>query len=98
MNKAVRKGRTAAEVDRVIQWLTGYDTDGLKAVLDSEASYESFFDEAPQMNPNRTKIVGAICGVRVEHIEEPLTREIRYLDKLIDELAKGKPLERILRE
>ena len=98
VNKAVRKGRTAVEVDQVIQWLTGYDTDGLIAVLDSEANYETFFAEAPQMNPNRKKIVGTICGVRVENIEEPLMQEIRYLDKLIDELAKGKTLEKILRK
>lgn len=98
VNKAVRKGRTAEEVDAVIRWLTGYDAAGLNAVLDSEASYEVFFSQAPRMNPNRKKITGVICGVRVENIEEPLMQEIRYLDKLVDELAKGKKMEKILRE
>ena len=98
VNKAVRKGRTADEVDQVIQRLTGYDLDGLKAVLDTEVSYEVFFAKAPMLNPNRKKITGTICGVRVENIEEPLMREIRYLDKLVDELAKGKGLEKIFRE
>ena len=98
VNKAVRKGRTAEEVDQVVQWLTGYDTDGLKAALAAEVSYEAFFAEAPRLNPNREKITGTICGVRVENIEEPLMREIRYLDKLVDELAKGKSLEKIFRE
>ena len=98
VNKAVRKGRTAEEVDQVIRWLTGYDQDGLKAALDAEVSYETFFAEAPTLNPNREKITGTICGVRVENIEEPLMREIRYLDKLVDELAKGKSLEKIFRE
>ena len=98
VNKAVRKGRTADEVDQVIHWLTGYDSDRLKAVLKSDASYEVFFAEAPDMNPNRKKITGTICGVRVENIEEPLMQEIRYLDKLIDELAKGKSLEKIFRK
>ena len=98
VNKAVRKGRTAEEVDTVIRWLTGYDTAGLKAVLDAEVSYEVFFGQAPRMNPNRKKITGVICGVRVENIEEPLMQEIRYLDKLVDELAKGKKMEKILRE
>ena len=98
VNKAVRKGRTAEEVDQVIQWLTGYDSDGLKAALDAEVSYEAFFAKAPMLNPNRKKITGTICGVRVENIEEPLMREIRYLDKLVDELAKGKSLEKIFRE
>ena len=98
VNKAVRKGRTAEEVDQVIQWLTGYDADGLKTALDAEVSYEAFFAKAPMLNPNRKKITGTICGVRVENIEEPLMREIRYLDKLVDELAKGKSLEKIFRE
>ena len=98
VNKAVKKDRTADEVDRVIEWLTGYDADGLKAVLDREASYEAFFAEAPRLNPNRKKITGTVCGVRVESIEEPLMREIRYLDKLVDELAKGKSLEKIFRK
>ena len=98
VNKAVKKGRTADEVDQVIQWLTGYDPDGLKAALYAEVSYEVFFAEAPMLNPNRKKITGTICGVRVENIEEPLMQEIRDLDKLIDELAKGKSLEKIFRE
>ena len=98
VNKAVRKGRTAEEVNQVIRWLTGYDQDGLKAALDAEVSYETFFAEAPMLNPNRKKITGTICGVRVENIEEPLMREIRYLDKLVDELAKGKSMEKIFRE
>ena len=98
VNKAVKKGRTADEVDQVIQWLTGYDPDGLKAVLDAEVSYEVFFAKAPMLNPNREKITGTICGVRVENIEEPLMQEIRYLDKLVDELAKGKSMEKIFRE
>ena len=98
VNKAVRKGRTAEEVDQVIQWLTGYDPDGLKAALDAEVSYEVFFAKAPMLNPNRKKITGTICGVRVENIEEPLMREIRYLDKLVDEMAKGKSLEKIFRK
>ena len=98
VNKAVKKGRTADEVDHVIQWLTGYDLDGLKAALDAKVSYEVFFAKAPMLNPNRKKIIGTICGVRVETIEEPLMREIRYLDKLVDELAKGKSLEKIFRE
>ena len=98
VNKAVKKNRTADEVDRVIEWLTGYDADGLKAVLDREVSYEVFFAKAPRLNPNREKITGTVCGVRVENIEEPLMREIRYLDKLVDELAKGKSLEKIFRE
>ena len=92
VNKAVKKGRTAEE------WLTGYDPDGLKAALDAEVSYEVFFAKAPMLNPNREKITGTICGVRVENIEEPLMREIRYLDKLVDELAKGKSLEKIFQE
>ena len=98
VNKAVRKGRTNDEVDQVIQWLTGYDSDGLKAALDAEVSYEVFFAEAPKMNPDRKKITGTICSVRVEDIKEPLMQEIRYLDKLIDELAKGKSLEKIFRK
>ena len=98
LNKAVRKGRTTDDVNQVIQWLTGYDSDGLKAVLDAETSYEVFFADAPKMNLDRKKITGVICGVRVENIEEPLMQEIRYLDKLIDELAKGKSLEKIFRK
>ena len=98
VSKAVKQGRTADEVNKVIEWLTGYDSDGLKAVLDAEVSYEVFFAEAPKLNPDRKKITGTICGVRVENIEEPLMQEIRYLDKLVDELAKGKSLEKIFRK
>ena len=95
--KAERKGRTKAELDEIIHWLTGYDADGLERVLDDKTDFETFFAEAPRMNPARTHITGLICGVRVEEVEEPLMREIRYLDKLVDELAKGKKMERILR-
>ena len=95
--KAERKGRTRAELDQIIHWLTGYDAAGLKAVLADERDFETFFARAPRMNPARSGITGVICGVRVERIEEPLMREIRYLDKLVDELAKGKAMEKILR-
>ena len=95
--KAERKGRTQAEVDTIISWLTGYDADGLASVLRDETDFETFFAEAPQLNPARSRITGTICGVRIEEIEEPTMREIRYLDKLIDELAKGKAMEKILR-
>lgn len=95
--KAERKGRTREEVDRIIHWLTGYSEQGLAAVLDSGTDFETFFAEAPAMNPARSLITGVICGVRVEEIEEPTMREIRYLDKLVDELAKGKRMEKILR-
>lgn len=95
--KAERKGRTKAELDEIIHWLTGYDADGLERVLDDKTDFETFFAEAPRMNPARDQITGLICGVRVEEVEEPLMREIRYLDKLVDELAKGKKMERILR-
>jgi hypothetical protein len=98
VTKAERKGRTKQEVDAIIAWLTGYDAAGLKAVLEDRTDFETFFAEAPRLNPNRELITGVICGVRVEEIEEPLMREIRYLDKLIDELAKGKTMEKILRE
>jgi hypothetical protein len=97
ITKAEKKGRTKEEVDQIIAWLTGYDAAGLKAVLDNSTDFETFFAEAPRLNPNRTQITGVICGVRVEEIEEPLMQEIRYLDKLIDELAKGKKMEKILR-
>jgi hypothetical protein len=95
--KAERKGRRRGEVDEIICWLTGYSTQELQAQLHRAADFEAFFAEAPAMNPARTQITGTVCGVRVEEIEEPLMREIRYLDKLIDELAKGKAMERILR-
>lgn len=95
--KAEKKGRTKAEVDEIIRWLTGYSQGGLDKVLADGTDFEAFFADAPAMNPARSMITGVICGVRVEQIEEPLMREIRYLDKLIDELAKGKPMEKILR-
>ena len=95
--KAERKGRTKAELDEIIHWLTGYDADGLERVLDDKTDFGTFFAEAPRMNPARTQITGLICGVRVEEVEEPLMREIRYLDKLVDELAKGRKMEKILR-
>lgn len=96
--KAEKKGRTKEEVDKIILWMTGYDEEGLHKVLREEKTVEYFFQEAPKLHPNRTLIKGVICGVRVEEIEDPLMREVRYLDKLIDELAKGKAMEKILRE
>ncbi|MBJ7354755.1 MAG: DUF2200 domain-containing protein [Thermoleophilaceae bacterium] len=95
--KAEKKGRTKAEVDQIICWLTGYTKLGLHSVIKKQTDIESFFDEAPELNPSRNLITGVICGVRVEEIEEPTMQEIRYLDKLIDELARGKPMEKILR-
>ena len=95
--KAEKKGRTRAEVDAIIRWLTGYSPQALDAVLDNRTDFERFFADAPAMNPARAQITGVICGVRIEDIEEPLMREIRYLDKLVDELAKGKAMEKILR-
>lgn len=95
--KAERKGRSKAEVDEVTSWLTGYTTQQLDTLADSEITYGDFFRQAPEMNPNREKITGVVCGIRVENIEDPLMREIRYLDKLVDELAKGKAMEKILR-
>jgi hypothetical protein len=95
--KVERKGRTAAEVDQVIRWLTGYSQQELEALLAARTDFETFFAEAPLLNPSRALIKGVICGVRVEDIEEPTMREIRYLDKLIDELAKGKAMEKVLR-
>jgi hypothetical protein len=95
--KAERKGRTQAEVDQILRWLTGYDSAGLQSQLERQTDFQTFFAEAPGLNPNRKQITGVVCGVRVEEVEEPLMQEIRYLDKLVDELAKGKPMERILR-
>ena len=97
VNKAVRKGRTQEEVDEVISWLTGYDRDAIKTLSVSGIDYASFFQKAPELNPRRELIKGIICGIRVEEIEEPLMKEIRYLDKLVDELAKGKAMDKILR-
>lgn len=95
--KAEKKGRTKAEVDEIIRWLTGHSQKTLDAALKKKTSFEDFFAQAPKMNESRSLITGVICGVRVEDIEEPIMREIRYLDKLIDELAKGKSMEKILR-
>lgn len=97
VQKAERKGRTKAEVDEVICWLTGYDEAGLQEQIDKNVDYRTFFDEAPQMNPNTELITGVVCGIRVENIEDPLMQKIRWLDKLVDELAKGKAMEKILR-
>lgn len=96
--KVEKKGRTKAEVDEVIQWLTGYSQKKLEAQLEKRTDIETFFAQAPTLNPLRVLIKGIVCGVRVEDIQEPLMREIRYLDKLIDELAKGWPMEKILRK
>ena len=97
VQKAERKGRTKAEVDEVICWLTGYDASGLQSLLNKEVDIATFYAEAPQMHPNRDLIKGVVCGVRVESIEDPLMKKIRQLDKLIDELAKRKAMEKILR-
>jgi hypothetical protein len=97
VQKAEKKGRTKEEVDTVICWLTGYSQRELEGQLKAEKDIESFFNEAPKLNPSRTLIKGVVCGIRVETIEDPLMREIRYLDKLVDELAKGKTMEKILR-
>ena len=96
--KAEKKGRTREEVDQVTAWLTGYTPEELARLEQSDMSYGDFFRNAPALNPNRTLITGKICGVRVEEIEDPLMRDIRYLDKLVDELAKGKAMEKILRK
>jgi hypothetical protein len=95
--KAEKKGRTKAEVDRIIRWLTGYSQRTLEGQLERQTTYEDFFAQAPQMNPSRIMITGVVCGVRIESIEEPTMREIRYLDKMVDELAKGKAMDKILR-
>jgi hypothetical protein len=97
VRKAEAKGRTQAEVDEVICWLTGYDEAGLRRQLDAAADFETFFAQAPAMNPNTALIKGVVCGVRVEEVDDPLMQQIRWLDKLIDELAKGKAMEKILR-
>ena len=96
--KAEKKGRTKAEVDEIICWLTGYTQGELERLLKNKTDFETFFADAPKLNPSRTLIKGVICGVRIEEIEEPTMREIRYLDKLIDELAKGKTMDKILRK
>jgi len=98
IKKAERKGRTKAEVDEIIRWLTGYSQKELDTQIEKEVDFETFFAKAPKLNPARTLITGLICGIRVEEIKEPLMQEIRYMDKLIDELAKGKPMNKILRK
>lgn len=98
IQKAERKNRTKEEVDRIICWLTGYDQAGLQQQIEQENDLETFFAQAPVIHPNSALIKGVVCGVRIEEIEDPLMRKIRYLDKLIDELAKGKPMEKILRQ
>jgi hypothetical protein len=96
--KAEKKSRTKAEVDQVIRWITGYSQADLQVQLEKQTDFETFFAQAPRLNPARSQITGVVCGVRVENIEEPTMREIRCLDKLIDELARGKPMEKILRK
>lgn len=98
IQKAEKKGRTKEELDTIICWLTGYDQNALQQHIDKKTDFESFFAQAPQIHPNASKITGVICGYRVEEIEDPLMQKIRYLDKLIDELAKGKAMEKILRK
>lgn len=97
ITKAEKKEHTRAEVDKITCWLTGYSTENLAELMESDITYGDFFLQAPELNPNRKLIKGVICGIRVEDIEEPLMQEIRYLDKLVDELTKGKALEKILR-
>lgn len=98
LTKAWKKGRTKAEVDEIIYWLTGYNESQLEEILLSQVNFETFFSQAPKINPNCSKITGVICGYRVEEIKEELMQQIRYLDKLVDELAKGKAMEKILRQ
>ena len=98
IQKAEKKGRTKAEVETIIFWLTGYDKQALQKIIDQKIDFETFFAQAPQLNPNVSKITGVICGYRVEEIEDKLMQKIRYLDKLVDELAKGKAMEKILRK
>lgn len=98
LTKVEKKGRTREEVDEVISWLTGYDREDIQRILDEKTNFEDFFGQAPQINPNASKITGLICGYRVEEIEDPFTQQVRYLDKLVDELAKGKAMEKILRK
>jgi hypothetical protein len=98
VEKAERKNRAREEVDQVIRWLTGYDQAGLQRQIDEGHDFETFFAQAPALHPKRTLITGTVCGVRVENIEDPLMQQIRFLDKLVDELAKGRPMEKILRQ
>ena len=97
ITKVERKWRTKAELDEVIEWLTGYDAGWLARVLKEQVDFETFFREAPKLNPNRPLITGTICGYKIQEIEDPLMRNIRYLDKLVDDLAKGKPMEKVLK-
>lgn len=97
IKKVERKDRTKEEVDEIIRWLTGYSDEALQAQIEKEVNFEEFFDQAPELNPARREVKGVICGVRVEDIEEPLIQEVRYMDKMIDELAKGKKMDKILR-
>lgn len=97
VKKAETKGRTKEELDQVFRWLTGYTPKGLEKVIEKKISFRDFFEKAPKFNPNASLITGVVCGIRVENIEDPLMQKIRYLDKLIDELAKGKKMEKILR-
>lgn len=98
IQKAMKKGRTKAEVDEIVFWLTGYDEHSLREQIESNADFEHFFGQAPQIHANAAKITGVICGYRIEEIEDQLVRNVRYLDKLIDELAKGRPMAKILRQ
>ena len=98
INKAEKKNRTKAEVDEIICWLTGYTLESLQKQIDTKVDFETFFEKAPQLNENVSKITGVICGYRIEEIEDPLMKKVRYLDKLIDELAKGKTMDKILRK
>ena len=98
VQKAVRKGRTRQEVDQVTCWLTGYDAAGLAAQLEKGVDYKTFFDEAPCINPSAELITGTICGVKIQEIQDPFLKKVRWLDKLVDELAKGRPMEKILRK
>ncbi|MGO3153519.1 MAG: DUF2200 domain-containing protein [Galactobacter sp.] len=97
ITKAEKKGRTQAEVDQIIRWLTGYSQEQLHTALDEKTTFQDFFDAAPALNPNRSLITGSVCGVKLAEIEDPLMKELRYMDKLIDELARGKAMEKILR-
>ena len=98
LDKVERKGRTKAELDEIICWLTGYDPAGLQRLIDEEKDMEAFINEAPALNPKRKLIKGVVCGVRVEEVKEPLMRELRYMDKMIEELARGRAMEKILRQ
>jgi|SRR3569833_3076520 len=97
IKKVERKGRSKAELDEIITWLTGYDEQALQRIIANKTDFETFFNEAPALNPNVSKITGVICGYRVEEIDDPIMQKVRYLDKLVDELAKGRPMEKILR-